>query len=191
MKAFTTEVQTHSHLTAAIKVMTEHDIQPEDVEGVVVLADPATCERFFSPASYAPASRETADQSLPYCLAWAILERAVTLRIFDDERFDNPRWKGLIHKIKGEASQAFEGLAPDMQPSTVTIRTTQGEAQSVHVDYPRGEPRGPLTEGEQDDTFGALTAEHLSACGRPRRRPGEASRGRPVRPAGAPGPAGR
>ncbi len=168
MKAFPTDVQTHSHLTAAIKVVAEHDLQPEDVEQVVVLADPATCERFFGPASYEPASRETADQSLPYCLAWAILERAVTIRIFDDERFDNPRWKGLIHKIKGEASEAFEGLSPDMQPSTVTIRTTKGEEHTVHVEYPRGDPREPLTEEEQDDKFRDLTAAHLSEEGRQR-----------------------
>lgn len=168
MKAFPTEVQTHSPITAAIKVVTEHDLQPEDVAEVVVLVDPATCERFFSPAGYEPASRETADQSLPYCLAWAILERTVTIRIFDDEQFDDPRWKGLVHKIKGEANAAFEGLSPDTQPATVTIRTTTGEEHTVHVDYPKGDPRAPLTEGDQDDKFRDLTAAHLSDEGRQR-----------------------
>ena len=42
------------------------------------------------PEAWAPKTRETADHSLPYCTAVALLDGDVTLAQFDPERFTEP-----------------------------------------------------------------------------------------------------
>ncbi|UCD39372.1 MAG: MmgE/PrpD family protein [Fidelibacterota bacterium] len=166
MKAFPTEALTHTHITATLKAVIENDIQPEQIDEVRITTIARACDILFDPHKYEPTSRETADHSLPYCIARAILDRKITTQTFDEEKINDPRLKEVIHKIKGEASEEFEQLFPAKQPSRVMIRTTDGKEHSVYLEYPKGDPREPMTEGDLDDKFAALTAPHLSDEGR-------------------------
>ncbi|MFC1619919.1 MmgE/PrpD family protein [Candidatus Neomarinimicrobiota bacterium] len=166
MKAFPTEALTHTHITATLKAVIDNDIQPEQIEEVRVTTIARACDILFDPHKYEPESRETADHSLPYCVARAILDRKITTETFNDDKIHDPRLKEVIHKIKGEASQEFEQLFPAKQPSRVTIRTTNGQEHSVYLEYPKGDPREPMTEQDLDDKFAALTVQHLSDQGR-------------------------
>ncbi len=163
MKAFPTEALTHTHISATLKLVNEHDIKPEQVEEVLVTTIARATDILFDPAKYEPADRETADHSLPFCIARAILDRQITTRTFDDENIADPRLKKIVHKIKGEASEEFEKLFPAMQPSRVTIKTTSGEEHSVYLEYPKGDPREPMTTEDQDHKFRSLTAPYLSS----------------------------
>ncbi|MEE9162798.1 MAG: MmgE/PrpD family protein, partial [Candidatus Neomarinimicrobiota bacterium] len=120
------------------------------------------------PAKYEPTSRETADHSLPYCVAWAVLDRKITTRTFDEDHIQDPRLKAFIHKIKGEASEEFEALFPAKQPSRVTIRTKAGAEHAVYLEYPKGDPREPMSEQDLDDKFAALTSSRLDSEGQAR-----------------------
>ena len=168
MKAFPTEALTHTHITATLKAVIENDIQPEQIDEVRVTTIARAYDILFDSHKYEPTSRETADHSLPYCIARAILDRKITTQTFDDENIQDPRLKELIHKIKGKASDEFEALFPEKQPSRVTIRTTDGREHSVYLEYPKGDPREPMTEADLDDKFAALTAAQLTDEGRRR-----------------------
>ncbi|MCX7834815.1 MAG: MmgE/PrpD family protein [bacterium] len=162
MKAFPTEALTHTHITATLKTVIENDIQPEDIEEVVITTIARACDILFDPHKYEPTSRETADHSLPYCIARAILDRKITTQSFSEEKIHDPKLKQVIHKIRGEASQEFEKLFPAKQPSRVTIRTTNGKSYSVYLEYPKGDPREPMTMEDLDNKFAALSEQLLS-----------------------------
>ncbi len=162
MKAFPTEALTHTHISATLQLVREHDIQPEQVEEVVITTIARATDILFDPHKYEPTGRETADHSLPFCIARAILDRQITTRTFDDGKIADPQLKAIIHKIKGEASEQFEQLFPAKQPSRVTIRTTDGQEHTVYLEYPKGDPREPMTEEDQDNKFRALTDPYLS-----------------------------
>ena len=162
MKAFPTEALSHTHLTATLSLVNEHDLKAEDIEEVVVTTIARAADILFDPHKYEPKSRETADHSLPYCIARAILDRKITTQSFDHEKIDDPALQTIIHKIKGEASEEFEKLFPEKQPSRVTIRTTKGDEYSVYIEYPKGDPREPMTEEDLDNKFKGLTEHHLS-----------------------------
>ena len=162
MKAFPTEALTHTHISATLKVVIENDIQPEAIEEVVVTTIARACDILFDPHKYEPTTRETADHSLPYCLARAILDREITPRTFEIERIRDPRLKSIIHRIKGEASTEFEKLFPEKQPSRVTITTKDGAEYSAYLEYPKGDPREPMTDGELQTKFAALVHNRLS-----------------------------
>ncbi len=162
MKAFPTEALTHTHISATLKVIIENDIKPEAIEEVVVTTIARACDILFDPHKYEPTTRETADHSLPYCLARAILDREITPRTFNTERIHDPRLKSIIHRIKGEASTEFEKLFPEKQPSRVTITTKEGSVYSAYLEYPKGDPREPMSNDELKTKFTALVHDRLT-----------------------------
>jgi 2-methylcitrate dehydratase len=163
MKAFPTEALTHTHLTATIKLVKENDIQPEDIEEVIITTIARACDILFDPHKYEPDSRETADHSLPYCIAAAIVDRQVTVNSFSDEKLHDKRIRAVIRKIKGEASLEFEKMFPAKQPSKVVIRTKDGKTVSQYLEYPKGDPREPMTDEDIAVKFNALSAAVLSS----------------------------
>jgi len=162
MKAFPTEALTHTHLTATLKLVKENDIQPEDIEEVVVTTIARACDILFDPHKYEPDSRETADHSLPYCIAAAIVDWQVTVNSFSDEKLHDRRIRDVIHKIRGEASLEFEKMFPAKQPSKVVIRTQNGKTVSQYLEYPKGDPREPMSDEDIAVKFNALSVAVLS-----------------------------
>jgi 2-methylcitrate dehydratase len=168
MKAFPTEALTHTHISATLKAVTENDIKPDEIDEVIVTTIARACDILFDPHKYEPTSRETADHSLPYCIARAILDRKVTTKSFDHEAINDPALKTVIHKIKGEASAEFEKLFPEKQPSRVTIKTVNGKEHSVYLEYPKGDPREPMSTADLETKFNSLVEDRVSETNRAR-----------------------
>jgi 2-methylcitrate dehydratase len=162
MKAFPTEALTHTHITTTLKVIKDNDIKPEDIEEVTLTTIARACDILFDPHKYRPESRETADHSLPYCIAAAIVDRQITTQTFSDEKLKDPRIWNVIDKIKGEASVEFEQMFPAKQPSRVKVRTKDGKEFSAYLEYPKGDPREPMTEDDLKAKFNALSAGLLT-----------------------------
>lgn len=163
MKAFPTEALTHTHLTATLKLVKENDIKPEEIKEVVVTTIARACDILFDPHKYKPDSRETADHSLPYCLAAAIVDRQITTNSFSEEKLKDPKIRAVINKIRGDASVEFEKMFPAKQPSKVIIRTNKGEEFSQYLEYPKGDPREPMTDEDIAEKFNALSSKVLNS----------------------------
>ena len=163
MKAFPTEALTHTHITATLKAITENKIKNEDIDEVEITTIARAVDILFDPHKYEPKSRETADHSLPYCIARAILDRKITTRTFDQEKIDDPALQTIIHKIKGKASVEFEKMFPAKQPSRATVRTKDGSEYSVYLEYPKGDPREPMSMEDLENKFNGLSSSLLSA----------------------------
>ena len=65
-------------------------------------------------------------------------------------------------EIKGEPSIEFEKMFPAKQPSKVVIKTKDGNEYSEYMEYPRGDPREPMTIEDLDNKFAALSSDLLS-----------------------------
>jgi 2-methylcitrate dehydratase len=68
----------------------------------------------------------------------------------------------VIDLIKGEASQEFEKMFPEKQPSKVVVKTKDGREFSEYREYPKGDPREPMTMEDLDVKFEALAIDILS-----------------------------
>ena len=62
----------------------------------------------------------------------------------------------MIDKIKGEASEEFDKMFPEKQPSRATITTKNGKVYSEYLEYPKGDPREPMTIEDIDVKFSGL-----------------------------------
>jgi 2-methylcitrate dehydratase len=162
MKAFPTEALTHTHLTAVLKVVRENNITYDQIERVTVTTIARACDILFDPHKYRPESRETADHSLPYCIAAALVDHQVTTQSFSEEKLKDKRIWQVIDKIKGEASVEFEKMFPAKQPSKVVVKTKDGKEYSEYREYPKGDPREPMTMEDLEAKFNSLSASLLS-----------------------------
>ena len=161
MKSFPIEALSHAPLTAMMKIVAGHPrkINPEDVAEIKVEVIARAADILGDPSKYRPTSKETADHSLPYCLAVGLIDGMVTPLQFRQERIEDPALLPVMDKIKVVANEEFESLFPEYQPSRVTIRLKDGTAHQQRVDVPKGDPRDPMTEEEIAVKFNALGAE--------------------------------
>ncbi|MCD6112209.1 MAG: MmgE/PrpD family protein [Bacteroidales bacterium] len=162
MKAFPAEALTHTHITAALKIVIENDIKPVDIKEVTVTALAKAVDILFDKNKYKINSRETADHSLPYCIARAIIDRKITTQSFDEDKLTDPLLKDIIYKIKGEPSKEFEKIFPEKQPSQVVIVTKDNKKYKVYLEYPKGDPREPMTIEDIDNKFKALSSKLIN-----------------------------
>ncbi len=162
MKAFPTEALTHTHISATLDVIKNNNINYDEIESVTLTTIAKACDILFDPHKYRPESRETADHSLPYCIAAAIVDRKITTQSFSDEKMKDPRIWEVIDKIKGEASIEFENMFPAKQPSKVVIRTKDGREFFKYLEYPKGDPREPMTIEDLENKFNGLSDKILS-----------------------------
>ena len=163
MKAFPTEALTHTHLSCLLNAMNGNDLDYTDIKEVKVTCFAQAYDILFDPTKYRPESRETADHSLPYCLAAAMVDKKITTESFSDEKLSDPRIFEVIDKIKGEPSQEFEKMFPEKQPSKVVVTTNDGRQFEEYLEYPKGDPREPMTMDDLENKFNSLAGEKFDA----------------------------
>ncbi|MFO0831764.1 MAG: MmgE/PrpD family protein [Phycisphaerales bacterium] len=156
MKSFPIEALSHAPLTAMMKCVKENGIKPADVAEIKVEVIARAADILGDPHKYRPDSKETADHSLPYCMAVGLVDGMVTPLQFKEERVMDKSLIPIMDKVKVVANDEFEALFPKFQPSRVTITTTGGKSFSKRVDVPKGDPRDPMTAEEIGVKFHAL-----------------------------------
>jgi 2-methylcitrate dehydratase len=171
MKSFPIEALSHAPLTAMMKIVKQHQVNPDDVAEIKVEVIARAADILGDPAKYRPTSKETADHSLPYSLAVGLVDGMVTPLQFTQQRIDDPGLAPVMDKIKVVPNEEFEALFPEFQPSRVTITLTDGTAHDQRVDVPKGDPRDPMTEDEIAVKFNALGRDVIGSQNCDRLRP--------------------
>ena len=162
MKAFPTEALTHAPISCTLDLVREHDLRPEQIERVHIRSLGRAADILADPSKYDPRSKETADHSLPYVIACAIAERQVTPLQFTEAKIMDPTIRAQLKKVVVVADPEIEALFPELQRVVVTIRTSDGRELTRQIDFPKGDPRNPLTDAEIEEKFDALAEPVLS-----------------------------
>lgn len=162
MKAFPTEALTHTPISAVLDLVTDNDLQPEDVAEVHIRSLARAADILADPSKYEPHNRETADHSLPYVVAAALVDRQVTPLQFTPGKIEDPRIRAQLRKVVVVADPEIEKAFPERQRVVVTITTTEGQTLTRDLDYPKGHPNNPLTDAEIEEKFDALAAPTIS-----------------------------
>jgi 2-methylcitrate dehydratase len=166
MKAFPTEALTHTPISAVLSLVKDHDLKPDNIAEVHVRTTARGADILSDPSKYDPRTKETADHSLPYVIAAAIAERQVTPLQFSTEKIMDPMIRAQLNKIVVIADPEIEKVFPALQRVVVTITTTDRRELRHQLDYPKGDPRNPLTDKEVEEKFESLAAPVLTAGAR-------------------------
>ncbi len=162
MKAFPTEALTHTPISAVLDIVKSNDLKPEQVEKVQIRSLARAADILSDPSKYDPQSKETADHSLPYVIAAAIADRQVTPVQFEMKKIMDPTIRAQLKKVEVVADPEIEKVFPALQRVIVNLTTTDGRTFTKQLDYPKGDPRNPLSDVEVEEKFAALAEGVLS-----------------------------
>ncbi len=146
-----------------LALIKDNDLKPDEVAKVHIRTTARGADILSDPSKYDPHTKETADHSLPYVIAAAIAERQVTPLQFTREKIMDPTIRAQLDKIVVVADPEIEKVFPALQRVIVTIATTDGREFSKQLDYPKGDPRNPLTDKEVEEKFEALAGPVMTA----------------------------
>lgn len=161
-KAFPTEALTHQPITAALEVMQENSITPKEIKEILVETTTQGRDILSDPSKYKPTTKETADHSLPYCIAVAVVNGHVLPSDFEENALKNPMVWSLLNKIKVIANPEIDALFPKKKQAIVTIKTSKGKYRKQEY-LAKGQPERPLSEEEIISKFKANSEKKISS----------------------------
>ena len=146
MKAFPSEALTHSPISAVIRLMKQNRIDKKDIEQITISTVARAADILSDPSKYDPRTRETADHSLPYCIAATIVDGNITLASFKKEKIMDPELRSYLDKINVIVDPEYEKTFPELKKSRVEIKMNDGNLFDIEVDYPLGDYREPMDD---------------------------------------------
>ncbi|PYL21945.1 MAG: MmgE/PrpD family protein [Verrucomicrobia bacterium] len=161
IKFWPAEYHSQSAIEAALLLRNEI-ADPAQVRAMTIESHDASVDIIGSEREkWKPATRETADHSLPYITTIALLDGEVTDKQFEPERFTDPEiWK-FLENVKVERNAELSALYPDAAANIVHVDLADGRRLTKRVDYPLGHAKNPLKDSEVEAKFFTLVNRRL------------------------------
>lgn len=113
------------------------------------------------PQKWDPQTRETADHSIPYLVATAFQDGAVTPASFTDDRIQSPALRQLMSKMTIDEDPEFTERFPEELNCWMEVTSTSGQRFTAETAYPKGHRQNPLKDAELEAKFRHLAADIL------------------------------
>ena len=155
IKYYPSEYHSQAGVEAALKLRNKvkiGDIEEVNIETYDACVDIIAGEK----EKWSPKTRETADHSLPYCVAVALYDGKVGLDQFSEERIQDSDLQSFLNKIKVKRNKEHNKQYPESFPCLIEIKSKSGEIFSETVSYPKGHPNNPLSDREVEEKFEIL-----------------------------------
>ena len=137
-------------------------VAPEQLAGVDVQTYwSAWHESGSEPAKWDPTTRETADHSLPYILAWTLRHGVIDHRAFVPNPMLDPSLRPLMNIVTVGIDEKYEKEFPRVVSMRVTARDHGGKTFEVTVVNPLGHEDNPVSAGELAEKFVRLAEPRL------------------------------
>jgi 2-methylcitrate dehydratase len=108
------------------------------------------------PEKWRPKTRETADHSLPYCTAVALVDGEISARQFSPERLSDPALLDLVSRTTVVEDPKLTAGYPAGIPNRVTVTLADGTKLVEEVAFPPGHDKNPLTDQQLAQKFHGL-----------------------------------
>src|SRR3989442_1469141 len=156
IKYWPAEYHSQSAIEAALFLRKEI-VDFAQIESVGIESHDAAVDIIGSePEKWKPETRETADHSLPYITAVALIDGEVTEEEFQPERFTHPKiWK-FLENVKVQRNAELSALYPDAGANNVHADLADGRRLTMRVDYPMGHAKNPLKDSQVEEKFEVL-----------------------------------
>ena len=138
------------------------DVEPDDIEEVVVTVPEAGVALVLEPATAkrAPRTDYEAKFSLQFSTAAMLVHKQVGVRSYMDDAIADPRVLEVARKVRYQ-TKAFDSY-PAAFPGGVSIRTKDGRTVEAEFPYQRGAPENPMSREEVAAKFRENAAVAIS-----------------------------
>ncbi len=146
IKYWPVEYHSMSAVEAALRIVEKAGtINPDDVEEIVIDTFTVSYKIIVKdPEKWDPKTRETADHSLPYIVAAALIDGKVWLDTFKPERFLADDVRKLMSKMKVRVDPKADELYPEGILNRITVKLRDGRTFTEESAYPPGHFKNPL-----------------------------------------------
>jgi len=160
IKYFPAVVHAQTPITVALEL--HGKAKPDDIEAIAIETY-WVAERYADRASalWRPATRETADHSLPYCVVAALLDGGITSRSFAGARIRDPLLNALIERATLRENPEFTRVHPREWPCRIELTLRGGRRMAAEARYFKGHAQRPLSDEEIERKFRALAVPLL------------------------------
>ena len=136
-------------------------VKPDDIESIVISGNEFLVKeigggRNDAKEKWDPQTRETADHSLPYLVARALVDGKMTLQSFEMDKVLDPAIRPLMRKIKVQLLADVEKFGPTRQPVVVVVTFKNGQKIEETCEYALGHAMRPATRAHLDAKFMGL-----------------------------------
>jgi 2-methylcitrate dehydratase len=111
-----------------------------------------------------PRTRESADHSLPYVIAAALVDGEVTIDTFDLDRVHDPALRPLMAKVEIVVDDAMTKAYEEewKLSSRMSVHLTDGTVLNGSVEYPKGHTENPLDDDELSAKYRTMAPKVMS-----------------------------
>jgi len=162
LKYFPAEIHSQTAIWAALEARREiGDIN--DIVSVEIASHEAGYTILGKdPEKWAPATKETADHSLPYIIAMAILEGKIDNSSYAPKKFKDVKTLDFLKKVTVVEDKDLTAMYPEAVANRVTVKLSSGKVISKQVNYHKGHPKNPMSDEDVEKKFRTLTKRQLS-----------------------------
>lgn len=166
IKAWPMGIVSQSGVDAALRVraqiLEDGPFVADDIAAIEIEAFKAAIERNGSPEKFRPMTRETADHSLPYGAAMALIDGRLDATSFALDKVQDPSMHAfLADRVNLAEDPELTARYPEAFPTRVTVHLRSGRAHTAEVEHYRGHALNPLDAEGVDDKFRGLVAPVL------------------------------
>ena len=158
LKQFPVQYTLQSPIEAALQLYDALGARVEVIRELRIDVHADVCRRTADPAKFHPINRETADHSMPCCVAMALLDGKLDTPQFDQDRWNSSDVRSMMRRIRVEPSPELEARWPGGRPARLVATLVDGTSHSVLVEAPLGDASRPM----DDD---AVTRKFMSLAG--------------------------
>jgi 2-methylcitrate dehydratase len=156
IKFWPAEYHSQSAIHAALELR-KQITDPSSIKSIVIESFDAAVDIIGKdPEKWRPKTRETADHSLPYCTAVALLEGDVTLASFDEAHLNNAQLLDLVAKIEVKRNAELTARYPKGIPNRITVTMKDGGTLTAENEFPKGHDQNPMSDREITEKFNRL-----------------------------------
>lgn len=164
-KFFNTVRTAQTAVTGMFSLLEAHRLDWRDVEAVTLFLP--TREHvghdgiWNSPARLRPQNRDSANHSLVYSLAVAMVDGELGPEQYADAKLHDPAVLSLIDRTSLQADATLDRHWPEAAASRVVLRTKNGASHEATTLYPPGHHKNRLSDEQMRQKFTKLTAPVL------------------------------
>jgi 2-methylcitrate dehydratase len=161
LKFFPAEIHSQSAIWAALEARKEIEKLDDIVSLEIASHEAGYTILGRDPEKWTPMTKETADHSLPYIVGMAMIEGKIDNSTYAERKFRNPETLDFLKKITVVEGRELSSKYPEAVANRITVKLASGRIVSKQVDYHKGHPKNPMSDGEVEDKFRRLTKKNL------------------------------
>lgn len=164
-KWFNTVRTAQTAVTSMFSLLEKHRLGWRDVEAITVFLP--TKEHighdgiWNSTSRLRPQNRDTANHSLVYSLAVAMVDGELGPEQYADAKLRNPDVLSVVDRTTLQADASLDRHWPEAAVSRVVLRTRNGQSYEATTLYPPGHHKNRVTDEQIQQKFAKLTSQML------------------------------